>query len=146
MPVFQIAGSQLQPNALRTSAAVIPGADFDGAEIRLVDTNGQWPATEDPSRHVRLFGMQQSFDSGVNWEWGPVWIGHPQGDPNTQFSAEGADYWMAFGHRRRDGGMPGIAFSASQVVGLGTTRLRLAIYVDSVIRLGATITTTRDGN
>ena len=144
MPTFQISGTNLQPNALRTSASVTPGENFDGAEVQLVDTNGQWPATEDPTRRVRLFGLQQSFDAGVNWEWGPVWIGHPEGDPNVQFGPGGVDYWMPFGHRRRDGGMPGIAFSASQVVGLGTTRLRLAIYVDSQIRLGAQITTVRN--
>jgi hypothetical protein len=42
--------------------------------------------------------------------------------------------------------MPGIAFSSSQITGLGTTHLRLAIYVDSAIRLGAQIVTQRDGN
>ena len=145
MPVFQIAGVNLQPNGLRASASVTPGENFDHADVQLVDTAGEWPATEDPTRRVRLFGIQQSFDNGVNWEWGPVWIGHPQGDPNVQFGPGGVDYWMPFGHRRRDGGMPGIGCTASQVVGLGTTRLRLAIYVDSQIRLGAQITTSRNG-
>ena len=109
MPTFNIAGVQLQPSALRTSAAITPGENFSGAEVRLVDSNSEWPATEDPTRHVRLFGLQQSFDGGTNWEWGPVWIGHPQGDPNVQFGPGGVDYWMQFGHRRRDGAMPGIA-------------------------------------
>jgi hypothetical protein len=143
MPVFNIAGTQLQPGALRTSAAITPGENFDSALIQLVDSASEWPSSEDPTRHVRLFGLQQSFDGGTNWEWGPVWIGHPQGDPNVQFGPGGVDYWMAFGHRRRDGGMPGIGFSASQIAGLGTTRLRLGIFVDSVIRLGAQAITTR---
>lgn len=145
MPVFNIAGVQIQPNAIRVRGDVTPGDNFDSAEVRLVDSAGDWPALEDLTRRVRLFGLQQSFDGGVNWEWGPTWIGHPEGDPNVQFGPDGVDYWMPFGHRRRDGLMPGVAFSASQVVGLGTTHLRLAIYVDSVIRLGAQIITSRNG-
>jgi hypothetical protein len=146
MPVFNVAGQNIPAGAVRTRGDVTPGENFDGASIQLVDSSGDWPDVPDPTRHVRLFGLQQSFDGGTNWEWGPVWIGHPTGDPNVQFGPGGVDYWMPFGHRRRDGSMPGIAFSSSQITGLGTTHLRLAIYVDSAIRLGAQIVTQRDGN
>ena len=157
MPTFNIPGSLITAGVQKNSAAVTPGQDFSGASIVLVDTNGQWPATQDPTRHVQLFGLQQSFDGGQTWEWGPAFSGPRDGDPSHRYWLwDGTqwmwvpnpadptgllDAWLPFGWMFK-GSLPFVRVKSSDIVGLGTTQLRLAIITDANIRLGATITTS----
>jgi hypothetical protein len=105
---------------------VTPGANFKGATIALVDTNGQWDTT---TGSVMQWGLQQSNDGGANWEWGPVF----QGDIND------SSRWLAFGTRGKGSAMPSLAIDSSDFVGGSGTQLRLAIQVSAQIRLGAQI-------
>ena len=127
MPQFTIPGSLITANVLRVSQDVTPGENFRRATVTLVDTNGQWGASPDPTRHIVRWGFQSSED-GTNWQWGPVMQEEP---------APG----LPFGSRDRSGGMPALSIEGSNIVGLGTTQLRLAILTDANIRLGASIVT-----
>ena len=108
----------LQPGAVRTSPSVTPGANFKGATISLVDTNGQWNTT---TGNVVRWGLQSSNDGGANWDW---------------FLYQDA---IPYGTRDRSGGMPALEITSSDFVGGSGTQLRLAIQVDATIRLGAQI-------
>lgn len=125
MATFSIGSTLCRANQLTTSPGVEAPGDFHRIVVQLVDTNSQWGATPDQSRHITRWGFQSSSDGGTTWVWGPVEQEEPGGLP--------------FGSRDRSGGMPAITLESSDVVGAAGLRLRLAVLVDAQIRLGATI-------
>lgn len=128
MATFSIGSTLIQANNLRTTAAAQAPDDFHQAIIQLVDTNSQWGASPDPTRHVTRWGLQMSTDGGSTWNWGPIEQEEPGGLP--------------FGSRDRSGGMPQLTLESSALVGMAGVRLRAAILTDAQIRLGLTITVT----
>lgn len=139
MAVINIAPVLIQAGGLRESAPRTPGANFKGAIITMVDPNTQWPAAPDNTRHVKIWGLRSSED-GVTWKWGPVYQGSI---PDLDFPGQPEDptRWLAFGSRGKNGGMPSLRIDASQLIGSGTTQLRLGIVTDANITLGANIQT-----
>lgn len=131
MATFTIPSTLIQANTLRTTPGQTVATAIQGATITLVDTNSQWGSTPDPTRHVKVWGLQLSHDNGATWDW---WL--YQGD-----SAD-ASLWLAFGTRDRSGGMPSLEVSSSRIIETNGNQLRLAILADAQVRLGATITTT----
>lgn len=141
MATFSLPAMAITANVLKVSPSAKAGTKFNGVSMQLSDPSGDWPARIDNTRHLKMWGFQQSFDDGTTWEWGPVFVGSPDGNPDNRFGPDGVDYWTPFGQRNRAGGMPGMAISSSDLVGQGTTRLRLAVITDANVRLGALITT-----
>jgi hypothetical protein len=120
-----IPSTLIQANTLRRSTGtVVP--DFTHAEITLVDTNNQWGATPDPTRHVVRWGLQISTDGGQTWAWGPVMQEEPNGG-------------LPFGSRSRTGGMPALTVDRDDIP--SGVQVALAIETDAQIRLGAAIVT-----
>lgn len=114
-------------NVEKDSASVTVPANLNSVDIRLTDPNGVWRTT---AGNIKQWGLQKSTDGGVTWVWGPVW----QGDPNDSTT------WIPFGTTAKDGGLPGLGMSSSDLVSVTGDRLRLAIITDANIVLGATIT------
>lgn len=81
------------------------------------------------AHNVKIWGVQQSFDGGATWNWGPVW----QGDATNQA------LWNPIGVLAGDGSLPMVAISGSQLT-VGSS-VRLGILTDTNISLGAVITT-----
>ncbi len=130
MATFNVPGTQITANVLRTSPGFTHGSNYSRARITLVDTNNQWGNTPDNSRHVIEWGLQISHDNGTNWDWGPVSQEEPGGLP--------------FGSRDRSGGMPSLFIESSTGIGGPTDQIRLAMLTDANIRLGAQILTGTD--
>src|SRR5262245_30624894 len=137
--------SNIQADTVTTPPSAPPGlARFRSATVTLTE-DGQWPASIDTTRHIKMWGLQQSFDSGTNWVWGPVFTGPPDGDSTHRYGVpdqtqpagyvfsttppalppeQFIDFWTPFGLRTRGGDMPSLQVTSTKDLSPNTVELR----------------------
>lgn len=121
MPTNNIPAVNFQPGTERHSASVTLNSRLKDVEITLTDPNNVWNTTVG---NIVQWGVQISHDGGTTWDW---WI---------------FQTGLAFGSRTKSGGMPSLTISSDTFLGNEGNQARLAMTVDTAIRLGATVVTT----
>lgn len=131
MATVSIPSTLIQANTLVTSGQTTVAGTINQATVTLVDTNNQWGATIDTTRHLKQWGIQLDRGDGAGFVW---WLF--QGHPTDQA------LWLPFGSRDRTGGMPALALSSGAILEAAGAQVRLAILTDAQVRLGASIVTS----
>ena len=145
MPTFTIPAAAITADTELASAAQTVNQPIRSGEVRMTDPGGQWPAATDATRHVQCWGIQ--IDRGAQgWRWW-AFAGNTHNSPELNDGAadpmpDNPAQWLPFGARNKDGSLPFVRLSSSQVIEATGQRLRLAILTDANVTLGATITTT----
>ena len=127
MATFTIPGQNIVANHEKDSPSQAVPSGLTSVGIQLTDPKNQWSTTVG---NVKIWGVQQSFDGGATWAWGPVWQGN----------AADSNVWLPFGTLDDAGGLPQVRIKSDQLT-VGS-QIRLAIETDTNITLGAVITTT----
>lgn len=143
MATLNIGSTLINANTERQTAGQTIPSRFSQARITLVDTNNQWGAAQDPTRHIKCWGLQISRDGGTTWQW---WLfsgdSHDSpvlADGETQPRAADTNLWISFGFRDKVGGMPWLQVEASDFLEEAGSNVRLAVLTDAQVRLGAQI-------
>lgn len=143
MPTLNIPARQLVANEEGATASRSITSRIKSARVQLIDPGGQWPATPDNTRHLKVWGLQIDRGDGVGWLW---WLF--QGDPHdSAFLVNGetvkrvanSALWLPFGSRQRDGTLPDLMVGGTNFVGEIGNDVRLAAISDADVQLGATV-------
>ena len=129
MATFTIQPVNIPANTLTPSAAAAVPSNITSATAQLSDGTGKTsalPANSDwlkTAGNVLQWGVQRSTDGGVNWSWYLYQVGLP------------------FGSLQKDKSMPSLELASGDIIASQGDQVRLAIIVDTPIKLGAVITT-----
>lgn len=128
MPTFTIDPVLITPGAVRTSGPRDPADTVTRCTVQMT-TDGS-PNWDNTVGNVIRWGVQSSADGGSNWSWGPAFQDN-----------------LPFGSRDKAGGMPQLlierfgADGAREPIAPPGVLLRLAVEVDTAVRLGAVVAT-----